>query len=193
MLGHASASTSIRLDSTWQRADLLQKAWALPVARLYAPLLSQGFTSLCGPTSVANVLRSLGVPAKKNPLKGFGFRPMGLNQLVRETAEVMPAGWRVSAVRPSTVEALREELARCNDVGRRLISNFARASLFGSGSGHHSPIGGYLEQEDLAFVLDVNSHFGPWLVRTERLFEAMDSVADWSTGAKRGLARCVVS
>jgi len=49
------------------------------VSKLYAPLLSQGFTSRCGPTSVTNVLRSMGVDAGKNPLlRGFGVRAMAL-------------------------------------------------------------------------------------------------------------------
>jgi hypothetical protein len=185
----ATASSSIRASPTWQNPALLEKAWALPVAQLYAPLLSQGFTSICGPTSVANVLRSMGVRSGKNPLRGFGVRAMGLEQLAREAAEVVPQGWSVRAVRPPTIEALRAELVASNDERVRLVTNFARAPLFGGGSGHHSPIGGYLAEEDLAFVLDVNAGYGPWLVSTERLFEAMNTVADWSTGAKRGLAR----
>lgn len=57
--------------------------------------------------------------------------------------------------------------------------------LFGRGGGHHSPLGGYLEEEDLAFVLDVNAGYGPWLVSAQRLFDAMN------TGGvvTRGLAR----
>lgn len=35
-------------------------------------------------------------------------------------------------------------------------------------------------------MLDVNDKFGPWLVSSERLFRAMDSV-DSSSGKKRGL------
>ena len=114
---------------------------------------------------------------------------MSLDQLADEAAEVVPTGWSVRAVRPPTVEALRAELRASNDERHRFVTNFARATLFSGGSGHHSPIGGYLEQEDLAFVLDVNAGYGPWLVATERLFEAMDTVADWATGKKRGLAR----
>ena len=38
----------------------------------------------------------------------------------------------------------------------------------------------------LVLVLDVNADFGPWLVTSERLFTAMDSV-DSSSGKKRGL------
>jgi hypothetical protein len=180
---------SIRATPTWQHPTLLERAWALPVAKTYTPLLSQGFTSICGPTSVANVLRSLGVKAGRNPLRGFGVRAMSLDQLVHESAEVAPTGWRVEAARPQSVEALRTLLRETNDPDRRFISNFARAPLFGGGSGHHSPIGGYLDDEDLAFVLDVNGSYGPWLVSTERLFEAMSTVADWSTGRTRGLAR----
>ncbi len=180
---------SIRSSPTFQRADLLEKAWALPVAKLYSPLLSQSFVSICGPTSVANALRSMGVRAGRNPLRGFGVRAMSLDQVANEAAEVLPTGWIARAVRPSSVDGLRAELRASNDERRRLISNFARASLFGGGSGHHSPIGGYLEDEDLAFVLDVNSGYGPWLVTTERLFDAMNTVGDWSTGKTRGLAR----
>jgi hypothetical protein len=173
----------------WQRPDLLEKAWALAVARRYAPLLSQGFRSICGPTSVANVLRSMDVRTGRNPLRGFGVRAMSLDQLVAESAEVVPAPWRVRAVRPRTVEELRVELRRSNDEAFRYVSNFSRAPLFGGGGGHHSPLGGYLEEEDLAFVLDVNARFGPWLSSTERLFEAMNTIADGSTGLTRGLAQ----
>jgi len=189
MLRSAQPAASIRLRPEFQDPTLLEKAWALPIARLYAPLLSQGFTSICGPTSVANVLRSMQVRTGKNPLRGFGVRAMSLEQVVRESAEVVPAGWRVSAVRPHALDALRAELRTSNLDTHRYVSNFARGSLFGSGSGHHSPIGGYLEDEDLVFVLDVNSSYGPWLVSADRLLDAMNTTADWSTGAKRGLAR----
>ena len=52
--------------------------------------------------------------------------------------------------------------------------------------GVDSPIGGYLEDRDLVFVLDVNSKFGPWLVPTERLYRAVNS-PDSKTGTPRGL------
>ncbi len=180
---------SLRAEPTCQAPELLAKAWALPVARLYVPLLSQGFTSVCGPTSVANVLRSMGVPSRPNPLRGLGLRPMSLDQIAEEAAGVVPLGWEVRAVRPRTLEELRAELLASNDPGRRYVANFSREPLFGRGGGHHSPVGGYLEGEDLAFVLDVNAGFGPWLVSPARLFEAIATVADRSTGRTRGLAR----
>ena len=41
-------------------------------------------------------------------------------------------------------------------------------------------------REDLAFLLDVNKDYQPWLVKTERLYEAMNTV-DKGAGKKRGL------
>jgi hypothetical protein len=183
-----SLPTSIKASAAWQHPALLAKAWALPVARLYSPLLSQGFTSICGPTSVSNVLRSMNVAAGKNPLRGIGLRAMSLDQVARESVEVVPAGWQVNAVRPRSVEELRAELRTSNDERRRYIANFTRWALFEGGGGHHSPIGGYLEDEDLAFVLDVNSRFGPWLVSTQRLFDAINTDDGWMP-KRRGLAR----
>ncbi len=176
-------------DATSQHPALLERAWALPSARRYTPLLSQGFNAICGPTSVANVLRSMGVATGRNPFRRFGMRAMSLDQLTKESSEVVPPGWRVTSVRPPTLDALRDELRAANQDDRRVILNFSRAPLFGRGGGHHSPLGGYLEADDLAFVLDVNRHFGPWLVSTERLYEAMHTTADWATGLTRGLAR----
>lgn len=179
---------SIKSSPTYQRRELLEQAWALPVAKLYTPLQSQTFSSICGPTSVANVLRSMGQKADANPFRRFGLRPMSLDQVTDESAALLPDGWSVTSVRPRSLEAFREELYSSNDVGRRFVVNFSRAPLFGAGGGHHSPLGGYLEQLDLAFVLDVNSGYGPWLVSAARLFEATGT-GDWAGGLTRGLAR----
>jgi hypothetical protein len=185
----SKAIGSVNSDPTYQAAELLQRAWGLPVAKAYFPLLSQTFNSVCGPTSVANVLRSMGTRSGRNPLRGIGLRAMSLDQLASESAEVAPAGWQVQVVRPHTVDGLRAELRTSNELKRRYVANFARGPLFGRGGGHHSPIGGYLEAEDLAFVLDVNASFGPWLVPTARLFDAINTTADWATSKTRGLVR----
>ena len=73
---------------------------------------------------------------------------------------------------------------RSNDRGRRYIVNFSRRPLFGAGVGHYSPIGGYLEAEELVFVLDVNQDYRPWLVERTRLFEAVNT---FDGDKKRGL------
>ncbi len=96
--------------------------------------------SICGPTSAANVLRSIGVETGRNPFRRFGVRAMSLDEVVKETAEGLPAGWRGSALRLRDVDALRVQLRLSNDPGYRFISNFSRAPLFGRGGGHHSPV-----------------------------------------------------
>lgn len=167
---------------------LLEKAWALPSAQRYAPLQSQTWRSICGPTSVANVLRSIGVKAGNNPFSRFGVRAMSLDQVVDETRPLLPSAWSASTVRLPSVEALREELRHSNRATHRYIANFSRRPIFGHGGGHHSPIGGYLETEDLAFVLDVNAGYGPWLVSAQQLFDAVNTF-DRGDGQSRGLAR----
>lgn len=180
------AITSIR-SSPWFHDDKrIDAAWKLPVAKLYNPLQSQTFTSICGPTSAANVLRSMGVKANPNPFKRFGVRAMSLDQLALESADIVPRNWKVKAVRPRTADELRVHLLQSNDEKYRYVSNFSRLPLFSHGGGHHSPVGGYVEEEDLVFMLDVNAGYGPWLVKADRLFDAMNT-DDWGVGLTRGL------
>lgn len=185
--------SSIREAPSYQRSDLLARAWALPVARTFPrPLSYQSNGSLCGPSSIANIARSMGAPAtEQSVLEGTGRCWSGMCFLglsLDEVAELARAktGGRVELVRDLTLLRLREHVRKFNDPGRRYLVNFRRGLLFGKGTGHHSPIGGYLEAEDLVFVLDVNGSFEPWLVTPERLFQAMDSI-DSATGKKRGL------
>jgi len=176
------------LRSVVREDQLLNRAWSLPSAKNYQPLISQNVTSICGPTSAGNVLRSIGADRGRNPFSKFGLRAMSLDQLGSESAGIAPAGWRVEVVRLRDVEHLREELRRANDERFRYIANFSRKPIFGHGGGHHSPLGGYLESEDLAFVLDVNASYGPWLVAAETLFDALNTT-DRGDGQSRGLVR----
>lgn len=187
---------TIRSAPAFQDPVMLERAWALPVARLFPrPLITQSNPSACGPTSIANVLHSTGSTTSSSEvashgtgcLAGFCFGGVTLAELGALTL-ASTGEWKVSELRPETVEAFREELRHANEPERRLIINFTRLPLFGKGGGHHSPIGGYLEAEDLVFVLDVNERFRPWLVSSARLFEAMDTV-DSSSRQKRGLLR----
>ncbi len=188
--------SSIRAASAFQDPALLERAWAMPVAKTFPrPLLAQSNPSACGPTSVANVLRSTSASTTAGEvaahgagcLAGFCFGGLTLTQLGDATREIAPQ-WNTTELHPATLEEFREALRFANDPRQRLIINFSRRPLFGKGGGHHSPIGGYLETEDLVFVLDVNERYAPWLVSSARLFEAMDTV-DSSSGQKRGLLR----
>jgi hypothetical protein len=186
---------SIERLPEYQDPALVERAWKLPVAASYGRRLEpQRNVSLCGPTSAANVFRSLGTGPSSvaTVLEGtgrcrlFGYCWNGLT--LDELAEVVrtKAVGHVTVLRDLSLAEFREHMVRSNGLERRYIVNFHRGLLFGRGGGHHSPIGGYLADRDLVFVLDVNSRYGPWLVNTERLYEAASTV-DGDAKRKRGL------
>jgi hypothetical protein len=192
-----SHAASIKKTHDYQDGALLARAWALPVAQIYQRdgVDYQHNGSFCGPTSVVNVLRSLGSAADQahildgtdaHPHLGMLFGGITLDHL----ADVVRAksGKQVTVLRDLTLDQFRAELARANDPALRYIVNFHRGPLFATGGGHHSPIGGYLAGEDLVLVVDVNAKYHPWLVPTARLYAAVDTV-DKSSGKKRGLLR----
>ena len=172
--------------------EKIDRAWLLPVATTFKQRITwQSNGSLCGPASVANAFRSLGeAPANETEVLAgtgrcwIGFCILGLT--LDELADVARAKTKrkVTVLRDLTAEAFYEHMRRANDPNRRYIINFSREQIFQAGVGHHSPIGGYLEAEDLVFVLDVNRDFQPWLVERSRLFRATDTVDGHK---KRGL------
>jgi hypothetical protein len=182
---------AIRSSVTRSEAGV-EKAWKLPAASTFKRQLTwQSNPSLCGPASIANALRSLGetVTSESAVLAGTGRCWSGvcfMGLTLDELAEVarLKTNRTVSVLRDLSPEQFQQHLRRANETGRRYIINFSRKEIFGAGAGHHSPIGGYLEAEDLVFVLDVNRDFQPWLVERARLFAAMDT---WDEKKKRGL------
>ncbi|HEV8245361.1 MAG TPA: phytochelatin synthase family protein [Polyangiaceae bacterium] len=185
---------TIANTAEYQNRELLARAWALPAASSFKEHVDyQSNGSVCGPASLANIFRSLHEPAAetKAVLEGTGLCRTGIcfgGLTLDEVAEVARKRTHrsVTLLRDLSLQQFREHLERSNDPSRRYLINFNRGLLFGQGHGHHSPIGGFLADRDLVFVLDVNSDFKPWLVSSERLFRAMDSV-DSSSGKKRGL------
>ena len=185
---------SIKQTRDYQDPALLKKAWALPVAAAYqADIDYQQNGSVCGPTSLVNVLHSLKQPGNQESIlqgSGFstvmGYLPEGLtlDQLADIARQKLHR--EVTVLRDLDLAAFREQLSRTNDPARRYVINFSRGPLFGTGGGHHSPIAAYLSEEDLVLVLDVNKKYGPWLVKSDRLYEAMNTV-DATARKKRGL------
>jgi hypothetical protein len=184
---------SIRARKDYQDSELLARGWELPAAQSVRPKFSyQSNGSKCGPSSLANVFRSLGEEVdEQGVLEGSGkcwsgvcFGGLTLDELAQLARE--RGNRRVTVLRDLDYDAFLAELRRSNDPKRRYVINFHRGLLFAKGTGHHSPIGGYLDRENLVFVLDVNEDFRPWLVESRRLFDAMNSV-DSSSGKKRGL------
>lgn len=189
-----SQVVSIRGEA-FQDPALLARAFQLPVAALYqrGGLDFQRNPSFCGPTSVVDVLRSLGRRGEQSTiLEGSGISTtfgviLGGLTLDREAALARrQTGRPVTVLRDLDLATFREHMRRSNDPARRYIVNLHRGPLFGRGGGHHSPIGGYLADQDLVLVLDVNRAFQPWLVKTARLFAAVDTT-DPDGGHKRGL------
>jgi hypothetical protein len=185
---------SIKDAREYQNPALLAKAWSLPVATLYrSDIEFQRNASFCGPTSVVNVLRSRHQSGDQATILRdtgistvLGFLPGGvtLDQLAELAKQKLAS--KVTVLRDLDLASFRAHLRHANDMSRRYVINFTRGPLFGTGGGHHSPIAGYLDDEDLVLVLDVNKQYGPWLVKSERLYEAMNTL-DTTAQKKRGL------
>jgi hypothetical protein len=179
-------------SSVTRAPELVERAWRLPVAATFDRQLAwQSNASRCGPAALANAYRSLGEAAttEGKVLAGTGRCWTGvciLGLTLDELADVARANTsrKITVLRDLTEEQFRTHLRASNDPGRRYIVNFSRERIFGAGVGHHSPIGGYLESEDLVFVLDVNRDYQPWLVERTRLFAAVDT---FDGDRKRGL------
>ena len=179
-------------SSVIRAPELMKRAWTLPVAATFQSNISwQSNGSLCGPSSLANVFRSIGEEetTESEILEGTGlcwtgFCIMGLTLDELATVARRHTERRISLLRDITADEFREHMKRSNDPSRRYVINFTREKIFGSGAGHHSPIAGYLEAQDLVLVLDVNEDYKPWLIERERLFAAMDT---FDGDNKRGL------
>jgi hypothetical protein len=179
-------------SSVTRTPELVEGAWRLPVAATFDRRLTwQSNGSRCGPAAVANANRSLGEAAttEAKVLAGTGRCWIGvciLGLTLDELADVarVNTSRKVTVLRDLSAEQFLEHLRRANDPGRRYIVNFSRERIFGAGVGHHSPIGGYLEADDLVFVLDVNPDYQPWLIERSRLFAAVDTL---DGDRKRGL------
>jgi len=192
VIGQSHVPTQVIASSVTRTPELIDRAWRLPVAATFQRKVSwQSNGSRCGPAAIANAYRSLGEGASTEGkvLAGTGRCWTGiciLGLTLDELAEVARANTRrkVTVLRDLNEDQFREHMRRSNDPGRRYIVNFSREQIFGAGVGHHSPIGGYLEDGDLVFVLDVNSDYQPWLVERKRLFAAVDTLDGHK---KRGL------
>jgi hypothetical protein len=192
VVAQSQVSPEAIASSVTRTPELIERAWRLPVAATFNRQLTwQSNRSRCGPAAVANVYRSLGDAASTEAkvLAGTGRCWTGVcifGLTLDELAEVARANTsrKVTVLRDLSEVQFREHLRRSNDRGRRYIVNFSRRSLFGAGVGHFSPLGGYLEGEDLVFVLDINQDYRPWLIERARLFEAVNT---FDGDKKRGL------
>jgi Phytochelatin synthase len=186
---------SIEARADFRDPALMSAAWALPVARKYRreDYEYQDNQSFCGPASVANLLRSLGIDRSQHQvIDGSEYEPwfgillggMTLDELAALLRQQVPH--RVSIIRDPSLTEFRQHLRSANDPARRYVVNFHRGPVFGRGHGHFSPVLGYLGHEDLVLVGDTNADYRPFLVKSEILWRATDTI-DSETGRERGL------
>jgi len=186
---------SIEHNAEYRDAPLMANAAQLGLAARYMkiPYEYQHNQSYCGPTSLADVLHSLGISRSQDEMLAntnyhtwFGYLLGGLT--LDQEADVLrrQSDRPVTIFRSLTLEQFRAAMLSVNDPHFRIIANFDRGPLFGRGHGHFSPLLGYIAARDLVLVGDVNRAYGSFLVSTERLWTAVDTVDD-STGKKRGL------
>ena len=192
VVGQSHVPAQVIAASVTRTPELIERAWRLPAAATFQRKVSwQSNGSRCGPAAVANAYRSLGEAdsTEGKVLAGTGRCWTGiciLGLTLDELAEVARTNTRrkITVLRDLNEDQFREHMRRSNDPDLRYVVNFSREQIFGAGVGHHSPIGGYLEAEDLVFVLDVNSDYQPWLVERSRLFAAVNT---FDGNRRRGL------
>src|SRR3954447_15222057 len=107
----------------------VENAWALPAASTFKRELTwQSNPSLCGPASIANVLRSLGETATSETAvlagtgrcwTGFCFMGLTLDELGDVTR--LKTSRTVSVLRDLSPEQFQQHLRRANEPGRRYI------------------------------------------------------------------------
>jgi hypothetical protein len=183
IIDQSKVSPQAIASSVNRSPELLERAWRLPAASTFNRQLAwQSNISRCGPASLANAYRSLGDSAntESGVLAGTGWCWTGFcipGLTLDELADVARANTqhKITILRDFSEEQFQQHLRRSDDPGRRYIVNFSRKQIFGGGVGHFSPVGGYLEAEDLVFILDVNSDYQPWLIERKRLFGAVNT------------------
>src|SRR5688572_5645817 len=144
---------SIAAAAEYQDPARMKRALALPVAARYeaGAITFQPNGSLCGPTSIANVMRSLDQAGVLAPqiIEGTDKCRMGVcfgGLTLDELADIArdKTKRKVTLLRDVTAEQFRGHVTQSNSPDRRYVINFDRGPLFGKRTGHHSPIGGYL-------------------------------------------------
>lgn len=191
-----AGTPSIERSQAYRDPAMMRLAWSMPVASRYRQHVFefQHNQSVCGPTSIADVLHSVGqtqnqeqVLAGSSKRTWFGYLLGGLTLDQVGDLLARQSGDQVIILRNLDLAQFRATMSLQNDPHHRIIANFHRGPLFGRGHGHFSPLLAYLPRQDLVLVGDVNSNYRPFLVQTARLWKAINTV-DPDTGKTRGLA-----
>jgi Phytochelatin synthase len=170
------------------------EAWALPVAALYHSNIDyQRNVSVCGPASIVNVLRSLHQPDDQaSVLEGtgiatvIGYLPGGvtLDQMAKIANQ--KAGRKVTVLRDLDLAGFREHLRLANDMSCRYVVISHAARCLARVAGTTRPSRATSSTKTWCSFSTSNEKYGSWLVKSERLYEAMNT-PDTGTRKTRGL------
>jgi hypothetical protein len=196
-----AARPSIRTGTHWNDQKVIDRIWSSKSGQVYCQTLEyQKREGYCAPTTIRCILKSLpffnaaDLPeAKSGP---------SIPAKVAPQIDALTNGKTKSQVVLGSegYEKFLETIKKVNDPRYRIGLNFLRSPVFGYlqpsyipanyvltlFGGHFSPIVGYDEKEDLVAVFDVNHNYGMFLVKSERLWDAVNTF-DFSAKGTRGL------
>jgi hypothetical protein len=198
-----SRRASIKEAFCFNDAVLLSRVWSSPIGLCYSGAVEyQSQEGYCSSATQRSILKS--IP---------NFKPQHVPQpkwesatLLKLTTELEQGGCgmlRTNIVYGSEgYDAFLDVLKKVNDVRYRVSINFLRSPLFGFKrpywlpinllscffGGHHSILLGYIEEQNLVAVFDVNHNYGAFLVDARRLYDAVATFPIvGSKGKSRGL------
>jgi hypothetical protein len=198
----------IALDSPAGLRLLAESAFAANYSGLRGNFEPQSHPAFCGVASCVVVLNALRGSLPRLTQSTFFSPGTGKEQargwlrmmLVRMTFPGMPlaqlAAWLrahgaeatafyASDVSPDSFRAMAKQSLRTE--GEFMLVNYQRASLGQQAMAHISPLAAYNAVMDRLLVLDVARYkYPPVWVPTERLWSAMNTVADKTSGKTRG-------
>ncbi|KDO34204.1 hypothetical protein SPRG_19044 [Saprolegnia parasitica CBS 223.65] len=183
----AARRTSIKLDAMYKDSSRLARAWSTPIGQRYlcGGLEYQRREGYCASATLRNVLKSVGrsdvLPAPRR----------GASTPKQYVAALDHAGCTRSRIVYGSdgYDVFRSALLAANDPSYRVAVNFLRSPLFGFNGptfapfnfilgvfgGHFSNVIGFLDDEDLVVIFDVNHTYGPYLVDAKRLYSAVNT------------------
>ncbi|OQR90583.1 hypothetical protein ACHHYP_05392 [Achlya hypogyna] len=200
----AAKAESIKLDPVFKDMTRLQRVWISTVGQRYlqGPLEYQRREGFCSSATLRNVLKSLNASALP-PAKSGASTP------TKYVAALDAHGHTTSTIVYGSdgYDAFLAAIKHANSDQYRVAVNFLRSPLFGFASpmyapfnfllgifgGHFSVVIGYLEEDDLVAVFDVNHSYGPYLVESKRLFRAVNSFDRMTSKSRAVIVSRVVS
>ena len=199
---HLVRQPSIYLDRNYKRFEVLEKASTLStscpgITTLYLKRMEyQRREGFCCPTTARNLIRSLRsleldgnegmLEGKLPPLISGARTALQLKQLLDDFTDSNL--FKTSVVYGDEgYRTFLDTIKLSNSSSHRLAINFLRGALFGVSSswphswllaglgGHFSNVLGYIEEDNLVVIFDVNHEYGVFVVDAHRLYESVNS------------------